>query len=75
MRSPCAIVGAFSLAATYNKKQLFWRDEASGRQVEIEAVDENGELITWNRVCGRGADLFLCDGARVRMLSLNEIDF
>lgn len=53
--------------------QLFWRDEASKRQ--IEAVDENGDAITGKRAHGRGADLFLCDVARVHILSLNEIGF
>ena len=57
------------------KSRSFWRDEASKRQVEIEAVDEAGAPVSWNRACGRGADLFLCDEARVRILSLNEIGF
>ncbi len=58
-----------------HKNRLFWRDESSGRQVELEAVDEAGAPLRWNRIYGRGADLFLCDDARVRMLSLNEIGF
>ena len=57
------------------KDKLFWRDEASKRQVEIEAVDEQGAPVTWKRCVGRGADLFLIDDARVRMLSLNEVGF
>lgn len=55
--------------------QIFWRDEASGRQVEIEAVNETGQPVVWERAKGRGADLFLCDGGKVYMLSLNEISF
>ena len=58
-----------------HKGRIFWREEASKRQVEIAAVDEAGEAIGWNRVYGRGADLFLCDHARVRILSLKEIGF
>ena len=57
------------------KGQIFWRDEESKRQVEIEAVNEGGEPITWNRAYGRGADLFLCDEAKIHILSLNEIGF
>lgn len=57
------------------KNQLFWRDEASQRQVKIEAVDENGDAIKWKNLHGRGADLFLCDDAKVHILSLNEIGF
>ena len=57
------------------KQQLFWRDEASKRQLEIEAVDENGDAITWKRAQGRGADLFLCDDAKVHILSLSEVGF
>ena len=57
------------------KNQIFWRDESSGRQVEIEMTDEAGDALNWNHACGRGADLFLCDEARVRMLSLTEIGF
>ena len=58
-----------------HENQLFWRDEASKRQVEIEVVDENGDAVTWKRAHGRGADLFLCDDAKVHILSLNEIGF
>ena len=58
-----------------HKSRVFWRDEASQRQVEIETLDEAGEPIIWDRACGRGADLFLCDEARVRLLSLNEVGF
>lgn len=56
------------------KNRLFWRDEASERQLEIEIVDENGDAIMWKRVHGRGADLFLCDQTRVRRVSLDEIE-
>lgn len=55
------------------RNRLFWRDEASKRQVEIEVVDENGAPLTWERAHGRGADLFLCSEAKVHTLSLNEI--
>ncbi len=57
------------------KGRIFWRDEARKLRVEIEVVDEAGEPVIWNRACGRGADLFLCDEARVYLISLNEVGF
>ncbi|HEX8464850.1 MAG TPA: hypothetical protein VF627_09565 [Abditibacterium sp.] len=57
------------------KNRIFWRDEASKRQVELEVTDQNGDELSWNHACGRGGDLFLCNGPKVWMLSLNEIGF
>lgn len=79
------IIGAHAFAVCSSRRlfvggyerrgRLFWRDDAIKRQVEIEVVDEMGKPLTWNYAGGRGADLFLCENARVRMLSLNEIGF
>ena len=59
--------------------RLFWRDEANKSQVEIEVEDENGAAVNLARartkVHGRGADLFLIDEAKVRVLSLQDIRF
>ncbi|RYG71251.1 hypothetical protein EON80_05505 [bacterium] len=72
-----AVKGSFLLfvGGYHHRGQIFWRDETKQMQFELEVIDENGEPLVWKYARGRGADLFLFDGAKVWMLSLHEISF
>jgi hypothetical protein len=75
-RSSILFVGGYKF-----KRRIFWRNLITGKQIELEVVTEEGEPLTWSYaqgrgyVQGRGSDLFIIDGLKVWMLSLNDIGF